>query len=218
MRKREKKRKEKKRKNTPTETGPHPQSHAKDLIVDRVRGNPSLRPFNNRPPEEVGSRRHAADRIRFGAVATHTDGSMEPRRCLMGAMVLGVEDPFGAVPCHSGRPDVTGCPCPTAAVGKPAAMLMRSVPSSLIANALLSCLLEWVVAQQATPNDTKDTHSLAKDRHDTLGAWKRTLGCCRKTHCGADVVSNPGGQTAQVCAFKRLQGMIVLDRKCVYLS
>ena len=33
------------RKNAPTETGPLPQSHAQDLLVIRVRGNPSLRYF-----------------------------------------------------------------------------------------------------------------------------------------------------------------------------
>ena len=38
------KKKERRKKNEPTETGPVPQSHAQDLFVNRVRGNPSLRP------------------------------------------------------------------------------------------------------------------------------------------------------------------------------
>ena len=41
----EKKKKEgrSRKKNAPTETGPRPQSHAQELFVIRVRGNPSLR-------------------------------------------------------------------------------------------------------------------------------------------------------------------------------
>ena len=46
--KKEKKKKEKERKNAPTETGPLPQSHAQDLFVFRVRGNPSLRSSRTR--------------------------------------------------------------------------------------------------------------------------------------------------------------------------
>ena len=38
----------KERRNAPTETGPLPQSHAQDIFVIRVRGNPSLRLLNFR--------------------------------------------------------------------------------------------------------------------------------------------------------------------------
>ena len=40
---RERSKKKERRENAPTETGPFPQSHAKDLFVIRVRGNPSRR-------------------------------------------------------------------------------------------------------------------------------------------------------------------------------
>ena len=40
-----KKKEERRKKNSPTETDPLPQSHAQDLFVYRVRGNPSLRPY-----------------------------------------------------------------------------------------------------------------------------------------------------------------------------
>ena len=40
---RRKKKEKKEKKENPTETGPVPQSHAQDLFVNRVRGNPSIR-------------------------------------------------------------------------------------------------------------------------------------------------------------------------------
>ena len=39
---REKKKREERKKNAPTESGPLPQSHAQDLFVIRVRGNPHI--------------------------------------------------------------------------------------------------------------------------------------------------------------------------------